>query len=201
MNLRPAIGCLAAISMMLAPGAALAQNINVTRSILLEQPYTLIYPDTMVASGGADEPVTINHPDAPLQCDLSIVPVEDTSWTAGSALSSLVDEDVTAGWSETFPGFTLGTKTTTAYQSNTALLYDGTSTDSPMGMPLTLVHTETVDRGRGYALDCIFATDAAAQARPIVDFIIANFSTRSDAECCVGLAVEENSAVPAAATQ
>lgn len=197
MHLRPAICCLAAISMGFVPGAALAQSVNVTRSILPDQPYTLIYPEAMVASGGAGEPLTINHPDAPLQCDLTIVPVEDTGWTPENALSSLDDDDVVASWSETFPGFALGAKATTAYQSNTALIYDGTSTDSPMGLPLTIVHTETVDHGRGYALDCLFATDVAARARPIVDFIIANFSTRADAECCVGAEPQIDPAVPA----
>lgn len=191
MKFRPAIGCIAALSFGLAPLAAFAQSVNVTRSILPEQPYTLIYPDAMLASGGAGDPLTINHPDAPLQCDLSIVPVEDTGWTPEGALSSLNDDEVAAGWSETFPGFVLGTKSTTAYQSNTALIYDGASTDSPMGMPLTIVHTETVDSGRGYALDCLFATEVAEQVRPIVDFIIANFSTRSDAECCIGADIAE----------
>jgi hypothetical protein len=196
MKFRPAIGCLAAISMGLAPGVALAQSVNLTRSILPDQPYTLIYPDTMIASGGATGPLTINHPNAPLQCDLTIVPVEDTEWTPESALAALVDDDIVASWSETFPGFELGTKATTAYQSNTALIYEGTSTDSPMGVPLTIVHTETVDNGRGYALDCLFATEFAAQARPIVNFIIANFSTRADAECCIGVEPEIDPAAP-----
>lgn len=201
MKLRPAIGCLAAISMGVMPGAAFAQSVNLTRSILADQPYTLIYPDAMVASGEAGGPLTINHPDAPLQCDLSIVPVEDTGWTPENALASLVDTDVVAGWSDTFPGFVLGPKGTTAYQSNPALIYEGTSTDSPMGVPLTIVHTETVDNSRGYALDCLFATEVAAQARPIVDFIIANFSTRADAECCIGVVAEEPVLEPAAPAQ
>lgn len=196
MNLRPAIGLVAATALALTPAVAFAQSVNVTRSILPDEPYTLIYPDTMTASGGAGEPLVINHANAPLQCDLTIVPVEDTAWTAESALASLVDADVVAGWSATFPGFALGSKATTAYQSNTALIYDGTSTDSPMGVPLSIVHTETVDDGRGYTLDCYFATDVTAQARPLVDFIIANFSTRSDAECCIGAVVAEEPATP-----
>lgn len=197
MNLRPAIGCIAAVSIVLLPGAALAQSVSVTRSILPDQPYTLIYPDPMTASGGIDGPLTINHPNAPLQCDLTIVPVDDTAWTPETALASLDDAEVVASWSETFPGFALGSKATTAYQSNTALIYDGTSTDSPMGVPLTIVHTETVANGRGYALDCLFATEVAAQARPMVDFIIANFSTRADAECCIGAEPEIAPAMPA----
>ena len=197
MNLRPAIGCIAALSLALVPGTAFAQSVNVTRSILPTQPYTLIYPDAMLASGGVDEPLVINHANAPLQCDLTIVPVEDTNWTPESALASLVDADVVASWSETFPGFALTSKGTTAYQSNTALIYDGTSTDSPMGVPLTIVHTETVDGGRGYVLDCLFATEVAEKALPIADFIIANFSTKADAECCVGAVVAPEAATPA----
>jgi hypothetical protein len=51
MNLRPAIGGLVALSLGLLPAVALAQSVNVSRSILANQPYTLIYPDTMIASG------------------------------------------------------------------------------------------------------------------------------------------------------
>lgn len=186
MNFRPAISCLAALSMGLLPAAAYAQSVNVTRSILQDQPYTIIYPDFMIPSGGATEPLSLTHPSVPLQCDITIVPVEDTTWSADSALASLDDGEVAASWARTFPGFTLSSKSTTPYQSGAALLYDGQSTDSPMGIPLTIVHTETVDSGRGYTLDCLFATEVTQQARPIVDFIIGNFSTRSDAECCVG---------------
>lgn len=185
-----ALAILASLSLALSPSLAAAQSVNVTRSILPDQPYTLIYPEAMLAAGGAGEPLTINHPNAPLQCDLTVVPVEDTNWSADNALAAFDAASVTSAWAETLPGFTLGTSGTLAYQDATALFYDGTSTDSPMGMPLTLVHTETVAEGRGYALDCLFATEVAAQARPIVDFIIANFSTRADAECCVGATVE-----------
>lgn len=172
------------------PIAALGQSVNLTRSIFADQPYTLIYPEAMIAAGGAGEPLTINHPDAPLQCDLSVVPVEDGNWTADSALSSLDTTAVATAWSETFPGFVLGNTGTTQYQDATALIYEGTSESSPMNVPVTLVHTETVASGRGYALDCIYATSVAEQIRPVVDFIVANFATRSDAECCIGATAE-----------
>jgi len=190
MIIRPAMGGLVALSMVLAPTAAFAQTINITRSVLPDQPYTLIYPDTMEASGGVDKPVTINHANAPLQCNMSFVSVDETDWTPEGALASLVDADIETGWSETFPGFVLGAKGTTAYQSDTALIYEGTSADSPMGIPLTIVHTETVANGLGYTLDCLFDTKEAEQARPIVDFIIANFSTSAEAECCIGASNE-----------
>jgi hypothetical protein len=184
MHFRPLLGCLFAISLSLVPVAAFAQNQNVTLtgSPLPDQPYTLIHPAAMSVSGEPGGPVTINHPDAPLQCVLTVVAVEDTGWTAEAALAALDDASVSQGWAETLPGFALSNKTTTAYQSNTALLYEGTSTDSPQGVPLTVVHTETVDAGNGYSLDCFFATEMAETVRPLVDFIIANFSTRQDAQ-------------------
>ena len=186
MRQHPTLGLAAGLLLGVLPGVAMAQSVSISRSVLENQPYTLIYTDPMVASGGLDAPVVINHPDAPLQCSMSIVPVEDSDWSAETALSSLDDGEVVAGWAETFPGFTLGNKAVVAYQSGPALLYDGTSTDSPMGMPLTIVHTETVNGARGYTLDCFYDTAGETQLRPLVDFIIANFSTAADAGCCIG---------------
>lgn len=197
MKFSPGAALFAGATFALAPALATAQEISITRSVLPEMPYTLIFPAEMQASGGGDEPVTINHPNAPLQCEMSVVAVEDTSWTAQSALDELDDERVATAWAETLPGFSVANKALTQYQDNTALSYDGTSTDSAMGMPLTLVHTETVSSGRGYTLDCIYATDQATQARPLVDFIIANFSTRADADCCVGMEPSQPDQPPA----
>lgn len=194
----PALSALIGLSLCIVPGVAMAQSVNVTRSILPNEPYTLIYPSAMVATGGAGEPLTINHPDAPLQCELTILPVEDTEWTAASALEALDDDEIGAAWSESLPGFVITGKGLVQYQADSALMYEGTSEDSSFGMPITLVHTETVAAGRGYALNCFYATDVAAQARPMVDFIIANFATRSDAECCIGAeVVDESQAQPA----
>ncbi|MCS6761027.1 MAG: hypothetical protein MO846_02810 [Candidatus Devosia symbiotica] len=187
MNIRPAIFCLTTVTLALGTQAAFTQDIEVTHSVLPDQSYTLIYPDTMEASGGIDKPLTINNPNAPLQCTMSYVPVDQTDWTPEDALASLVTAEVEAGWRNTFPGFVLGAHGPTAYQSDRALLYEGTSTDSPMGVPLTIIHTETVAHGLGYTLDCLFDTTQAEQARPIIDFIIANFSTNADAECCVAV--------------
>lgn len=183
MTIRRAPFCLLAAALLL-PVSAYAQAIEATRSIMADEPYAIFYPDTMVPSGGAGEPLLLNHPDAPLQCSMEVVAVEDTEWNAESALAALNDAEIAAGWTTDFPGFTIGSKGVTAYQSGPALIYDAQSTNSPMGVPLTIVHTETVDAGRGYILECFFATDAAAQARPIVDFIVANFSTRTNAQCC-----------------
>jgi hypothetical protein len=173
-------------STLLLTGTAYAQNVSVTRGILEDQPFTLIYPETMLASGGADDPLTINHPEAPLQCDLVVVPVEDTTWTPQAALGEMDDDALVAEWSETFPGFSVASKSIVETQAGPALTYTGTSQSSAMDIPITLVHTEIVDGDRGYVLDCIYATSVAANAAPIVDFIVANFSTRSDADCCIG---------------
>jgi hypothetical protein len=182
MSSRWVLGCVAAFSLSLLPAAALAQGITADGSPLPDQPYTLIYPDVMISTGEAGGPLTINHPNAPLQCMLTVVPVEDTTWTAEAALAALDDAAVVRGWSETFPGFVLGNRTIAPYQSGAALRYEGTSAESPQGVPLTIVHTETVSEGNGYTLDCFYATEVAEQARPLVDFIIANFSTHQDAE-------------------
>ena len=193
MRHHPTLGIATTILLGALPSVAMAQTVSVTRSVLENQPYTIIYPEPMVASGGIDAPVVINHPDAPLQCSMTIVPVEDSTWTAETALSSLGDAEVAAGWSDSFPGFTVTSKQVVNYQSGAALRYDGTTTGSPMGMPLTVVHTETVDSGRGYTLDCFYDTAGEAQLRPVVEFIVANFSTRSDAGCCVGSATGQSS--------
>lgn len=180
------LAVLVGLGMAFSPMLAAAQSVSITRSVLTDLPYTLIYPSEMVASGGGDRPLTINHTSAPLQCDMSVVPVDDTDWTAESALETLDDGEIATAWAGPLPGFTVSSKGITAYQDAAALTYEGTSTGSAMDMPLTLVHTETVSSGRGYVLDCIYAAEQAAQARPLVDFIIANFATKADAECCIG---------------
>lgn len=181
------VACIASLSMVLAPLAVSAQEVTISRSVLPDLPYTLIFPAVMQAVGGGADPITLNHPDAPLQCDLTIVAAEATGWTPESALADFDDAEIANSWAEMLPGFSVESKGVTQYQNTSALTYEGTSTDSEMNIPLTLVHTETVNSGRGYALDCLYAADQGEQARPIVDFIITNFSTRADAECCVGL--------------
>lgn len=197
MNIRVTLALVASTIAALAPAAAFAQSVNVTRSIIPALSYTLIYPEPMVAVSSDPSSLTINHPDAPLQCDMTVTPVEDTSWTAETALSELGEAEVVSSWSQTFAGFAVATKGTVQYQNATALIYEGASTDSPQGVPLTIVHTETVEGGNGYTLDCLFATGVAEQVRPMVNFIIANFSTRPDAECCVGIDVEQPEVAPA----
>ncbi len=185
MRFEPAIGALLALSISLLPATVRAQEAGVSGSPLPDQPYTLFYPDVMATSGELGGPLTINHPTLPLQCVLTVVPVEDSDWTAEGALAALDTAAVAEGWSQTFPGFAVGASLVTNYQSNPALQYEGASTGSDQGGPITLVHTETVDTGNGYTLDCFYATEMAAEARPIVDSIIANFSTKQDAQAVV----------------
>ena len=110
------------------------------------------------------------------------MPVDDDGWTADGALATLDAGAVASGWNDTLPGFTLGTSLVTNYQSNPALQCEGASAGAGDAGPVTLVHTETVDAGNGYTLDCFYPSEAAATARPIVDSIIANFSTQQDAQ-------------------
>ena len=184
-----AVAALAVLGFVLSPALASAQSVTVNRSILPALPYTLIFPEPMIARGGGADPLIINHPEAPLQCTMQVVPAEDPNWTADAALGALDDGEVSASWTAIMPGFALGAKGTTPYQDATALIYEGSSPESNMGVPLTVVHTETVSGERGYVLDCFYATAEAVQARPIVDFIIANFATRADADCCIGVEV------------
>lgn len=177
------LGCVAALSLSLLSVAAHAQAVvTMTGSPLPDQPFTLIHPAEMLVSGGPGEPVTINHPTMPLQCILRVVPVEDTGWTAEGALAALDDAAVTQGWGQTIPGFALTSKSTTAYQSNAALRYEGSNEGAGEAEAVTVVHTETVDGGNGYTLDCLYGSAVAAQAQPLVDYIIANFSTQQDAQ-------------------
>ena len=182
MKLAPAFGGLLALLFSLVPVAAFAQEAGVSGSPLPDQPYTLIYPQVMATGGEVGGPLTINHPAMPLQCVLAVIPVEDTSWTAEGALASLDPTTVSGGWNDTLPGFTLSASLITNYQSNPALQYEGASAGTADSGPVTLVHTETVDGGNGYTLDCFYPTEVAADARPVVDSIIANFSTRQDAQ-------------------
>jgi hypothetical protein len=186
MKFRRRIGGVVLAAALAVPAAANAQSLNITRGIFDNQPYTLIYPGAMIASGGGPDPLTINHPDAPLQCELNIIAIEAAGWTPQGALENFDADSAADKWAETFPGFAITGTAVRPYQNGEALIYEGESEDSPMDIPITLVHAEAVDASRGYALDCIYSTDVADNARPIVDFIIANFSTRSDAECCIG---------------
>lgn len=182
--------------MMLAAGMALlAQPVLaqeevemiVQKGTAAERPFTVIYPSVLepIDDGSDVTVVTLRHPDAAMQCDAMIQDGASADWNAESALSSLDPAGIVTAWSPDFPGFRLTGQSLTQFQSGPALMFEAESDSSPFAVPLRIVHAEAVDGGRFYAVECLVEQSAAADARPMIDFIIANFSTRSDANCCV----------------
>lgn len=166
---------------------ALAQEqVLVDRGLTEDVPYTIYYPNvlTTVDDGNPDTVITLRHAAAPIQCDAFVVPGGAADWTAESALQNFDASTIESAWATDFPGFAVTGQSVTSFASGPALIYEGRSDNSPMGVPVSVVHAEAVDGGRSYALECILEQSVAADARPMVDFIIANFSTRSDGECC-----------------
>ncbi len=169
----------------LAATPALAQVVKITRSTIAERPFTIIYPDSFTAAAGSNGAVlTITHRTAPLQCNLMVTTLEDVDWTADAALAGFNNSVIEAGWQGEFPGFSVASRSLVPFQSGPALVYEGESIGSPIGLPVRIVHAETMDQNRGYMLECLMPTRISDQARPLVDFLIRNFSARSDAACC-----------------
>jgi hypothetical protein len=179
----------AGAALALACGPVTAQQIQVVidRSLTDDPPYTAIYPEVMQTAddGNPQTILTLRHPDAPLQCDVLVLPEAPEGWTADGALATFDAARVEAAWSPTFPGFRVTGQSVTRFASGPALLYEGTSDGSPFNVPVATVHAEAVENGRTYAVTCLAAIDVVAQARPVVDFIIANFSTNSEGQCCI----------------
>lgn len=189
MHRRPLIAiCLLAMTAGLFTGPTLAQEqVLITRGTDPSLPFTIIYPEALqpVDDGSAATILTLRHPDAPLQCDVFSVAGAASGWAAETALENLDIAGIEATWAPDFPGFQIVGQSVASFASGPALLYEGESDNSPLGVPLSIVHAETVDNDRTYAIECLIGRSVAAEARPMVDFIVANFSTRSDAECCV----------------
>lgn len=169
---------------------ALAQDqtqIVIDRGLTEDLPYTAIYPSVLrsIDDGSPATILTLQHPEAPLQCDVFAVEGGEGGWTAEGALAKLDIRGIEATWLPDFPGFRIVAQSVTQFASGRGLLYEGESDDSPLGIPLHIVHAETVDAGRTYAIECLMEKSIATDARPLVDFVIANFSTRSDGECCI----------------
>lgn len=169
---------------------AIAQDqsqVVIDRGLTEDLPYTAIYPNVLrsVDDGSPATILTLQHPDAPLQCDAFAVGGAEEGWTAETALSKLDVAGIEATWASDFPGFKVVAQSVTQFASGPALLYEGESENSPLGIPLRIVHAEAVDGGRTYAIECLMEKSIATEARPLVDFFIANFSTRSDGECCI----------------
>lgn len=171
-----------------AQGASQNQTeVVIDRGLTEDLPYTAIYPSIFrsVDDGSPATILTLQHPEAPLQCDAFALQGGAAGWTADEALAKLDIPGIEATWIPDFPGFKVVAQRVTQFASGPALLYEGESDDSPLGLPLRIIHAETVDAGRTYAIECLMEKRIAAGAKPLVDFIIANFSTRSDGQCCI----------------
>lgn len=171
-------------------GQAVAQEqaqVVIDRGLTEDIPYTAIYPNVLrsVDDGSAATILTLQHPDAPLQCDIFAVAGAQDGWSAEQALNKLDAAGIEATWAPDFPGFRLVGRNLVSFASGPALLYEGESDNSPLGVPLRIVHAETVAGDLTYAIECLMERSIATEARPLVDFLILNFSTRSDGECCI----------------
>lgn len=169
------------------PVIAQDAQIKTDRGLTEDRPYTISYPDVLqpVDDGSADSVVTLLHTSGPLQCNAFVVDGASRDWNAETALANLDIKGIVASWAPDFPGFKVTRQTVTQFQSGPALMFEGDSENSPFGTPLRVVHAEAVDDGRFYAVECMVELAEADDARPMIDFIIANFSTRSDGTCCV----------------
>lgn len=180
------LGIILSVIAFAAP--AFAQNqILSDRGITEDLPFTIYYPDVLQASddGNPDTVITLRHGAAAVQCDAFVVDGGAEGWTAQRAVDELDVDGIEANWRNAFQGFTITGRGVTNFSSGPALLYEALSDNSPFGVPVSVVHAEAVDDGRTYALECVLDSAVAADARPMIDFIIANFSTRSDGECCI----------------
>ncbi|HEY9010242.1 MAG TPA: hypothetical protein VIN06_04445 [Devosia sp.] len=178
----------ATLAMAAAPVLAQEQvQMVIDRGATPERPYTLVYPEILQpVDDGSDVTVqTLRHPDAVMQCDAMIQDGAGSDWSAESAVENLDVKGITSTWSPDFPGFKVTGHRLTNFQSGPALMFEAESDSSPLGVPLKIVHAEATDNGRFYALECLVERDAANDARPMIDFLIANFSTRSDGGCCI----------------
>jgi hypothetical protein len=176
-----------AAAALITGGAAAQEQVLITRGTDPALPFTIIYPEALrpIEDGSATTLLTLRHPDAPLQCDIFSVAGAAGGWTAENAVANLDIAGIEATWAADFPSFRIVEQRVTDFASGPALLYEGESDNSPLGVPLRIVHAETIDNDRTYAVECLIGRSVEAEARPLVDFVIANFSTRSDADCCV----------------
>jgi hypothetical protein len=186
-GIRRMLAVTAAFAMACGPVAAQEIQVVIDRSLTDDPPYTAIYPEVLQTTddGNPQTILTLRHPEAPLQCDVFVLPDAPGEWNAEAALASFDVPTIEAAWAPTFPGFHVTARSVTRFASGPALLYEGASDGSPFNVPVATVHAEAVANGRTYAVACLAAQDAIDQARPLVDFIIANFSTNSEGQCCV----------------
>lgn len=184
----PARGAAIALALCGAVSPAFAQNqVIIDRGLTDDLPYTAIYPDVLktVDDGNSQTILTLQHPGALLQCDVFAVSGAEDGWTADGALQNLDVAGIETTWAPDFPGFRVTSQSVTSFASGPALLYEGEAESSPMGVPIAIIHAEAVDAGRTYAVECLLEKAIAADARPMIDFVIANFSTNSEGQCCI----------------
>lgn len=185
----PARLAAAAAAAIALSSAAFAQGgqVIIDRGLTEDLPYTAIYPDVLQTfdDGNPETILTLRHPGATLQCDVFAVPGAKDGWSAEEALQGLDVAGIESTWGPDFPGFKITAQSVIRLASGPALFYEAESNNSPLSLPLSIVHAEAVDGGRTYAIECLIDRAVAADARPMVDFIIANFSTRSDGQCCI----------------
>ena len=188
-GVRPARRAAAAAAAIALSTAAFAQGgqMIIDRGLTDDMPYTAIYPDVLQTfdDGNPDTILTLRHPGAALQCDFFAVEGARDGWSAEEALQSLDVAGIEAAWGPDFPGFKITGQSVTRFANGPALFYEAESENSPLSLPLSIVHAEAVYGGRTYAVECVIDRGVAAEARPMVNFIIANFSTRSDGQCCI----------------
>jgi len=184
-----AAALVAALSVVGGPVLAQENQVQmiIDRGLTDDLTYTVIYPNVLqsIDDGNAETILTLQHPAAPLQCDFFAVPGAADGWTAEAALEALDAPGIESTWAPNFPGFTISSRGTTRFASGPALLYEGRSDNSPFNVPMSIVHAEAVEGGRTYAIECLMDQAIAGEARVMVDFIIGNFSTRSDGQCCI----------------
>ena len=181
-----------AIALLGAAGPTLAQGevtVNIDRGVLETRPFTAIYPQSFrqVDDGNAVTVLTLQHAEAPIQCDVLIADGQAEGWTAESALGGFDQAAIEATWREQFPDFAVTERGTRDFQSGPALYYEGEAQQSPLGFPVKVLHAEAADQGRTYIFECLMDLAIAAESETTIAFMIANFSTRADAECCVPL--------------
>jgi hypothetical protein len=179
---------------MFGAGAASAQDMQIqtTRGLTADRPYSLSYPNVMKTAGGSGQTVmelnlpkpALGLPAGGLQVELRILP-NAPAVTPEQANAGFNAEAVTAEWRKTFPDFKFASRGITQIRSGNALIYNGTLTSKAPGSPqLVLVRAEAADGGRLYQLDFYIDRASYEASRELVGFIVANFSTKSDGACC-----------------
>ncbi len=176
---------LALAASLSAPAHGETLSVSVTRGLLKDQPYTIIHPDVLTATPGTgDILLTLDYPGATLQCVATLKP-DMAAITADEALANFDKAAVEADWRKNFENFTLTDQSVGKLRNVPALRYTGDTGKTGQGIEFRVVHAEAVDGGRRYAMECLVGVDIAEEAQPLIEFLIANFWTRSDGECCI----------------